>query len=63
MNVTKKMTGMEHTRRVGFLIGVHLKIVLASWYWYLFVNQLVLLEGVIEVRKEIVYQNKYKSRS
>jgi hypothetical protein len=36
MHVTKKVTGIEYIRRVGFITGTHLKIVLADWYCELF---------------------------
>ena len=57
----KKITGLEYTRKVSFLIGVHLKIALANWYQDLLVNQLDIPDEVIELRKKIIYQDKYKS--
>ena len=32
MNVATKMTEPEHTKRIGFLTGVHLKVALVNWY-------------------------------
>ena len=32
MSITTKTTGPEHTQKVRFITGVHLKIVLAPWY-------------------------------
>ena len=36
MSIIKKVTRIEYIRRVGFITGTHLKIVLADWYCELF---------------------------
>ena len=62
MSITTKTIGPEHTRKVGFLTGVHLKIALVPQYRDQLKEELELEDDVIELRKEIVYQNNYKSK-
>ena len=42
ISVTKKITRIECTRKIGFIIGIHLKIVSVDWYCKLFEKQLKL---------------------
>ena len=60
ISVTTRTTGFKHTRKVGFLTGVTLKIVSTTWYRDEIQKQLGILEGIIEIKKETIYQNNYK---
>ena len=55
LSVITKTTRLEHTRKVGFIIGVHLKIASVPWYKNQIEKQLDILDGLIEIKKEIVY--------
>ena len=56
INIITKIMQAEYTKRISFLTGVYLKVVSINWYWQLLVNKLKISAGVIELRKEWVYQ-------
>ena len=51
IGINTKNTSMEHTRKIGFLTGVQLKIVSATWYGEQLKEQLDFEDGVFEVKK------------
>ena len=55
ISVTTRTTGFKHTRKVGFLTGVTLKIVSTTWYRDEIQKQLGIPEGIIEIKKETIY--------
>ena len=57
-----KLTNLEHTKKIGYSSGINTKIALTSWYKKKIEEELNILEGIIEVRKEVVYQQSYESK-
>ena len=55
IGINTKNTSMEHTRKVGFLTGVQLKIISATWYGEQLKEQLDFKDRVFKVKKEIIY--------
>ena len=50
------MRGNEHAKRIGYLLEVNMKISLVVWYNQYLQDMIKIQDKIIEIRKEIVYQ-------
>ena len=62
IGITTKLTDLEHTKKIGYSSRINIKLASISWYKKKIEEQLDISEGIIKVRKEVVYQQNYKSK-
>jgi len=62
IRISTKRTNMEYTKRIGFLTGLYVRIASPVYYLLDIKKKLKIDAGIIEVKKEYIYERGKRSK-